>query len=309
MLTRKTVLQAKLEASYGVAPIMSVSDAILISNLTVSVDPTILERDVYRDSISAFGVRVGKKIMTCSFDVELKGRGIVPTPSSPIEFDSLLRACGLIASDAGAGGIAYNPTSEESEMASIALRFNLDDQQYLFTGAYGNVACNLVAGNFGILTFSFTGLYNVPSDVTQINPQFVNVTQPPIVENLGFTIDSYGGIAETLTFDFNNEISERPDLNSPEGLKGLRITNRAVAGTVNPEMVALSEKDFWSIFEASDKIAIVATVGSVAGNRFDISMPTVQIRNIGLGDRNGMRAYDIEFLAGGDDDEIKIVAY
>jgi len=309
MLTRKTVLLAGIESPYGSPPILTGANAIQIANLDVNVDPTLLEREVYQDSISNFGIRVGKKIMTCSFDVELKGRGIAPTLASPIEFDPLLRACALIATDHITSGRVYNPTSDESRMDSVALKFNYAGQQYLMTGCYGNVSCNLVAGNFGILTFNFTGLYNKPSDVSQLQPVFINDTLPPIVESLGFKIDNYAGIAETLTFDLGNEISERPDLNSPEGLKGLRITNRNVTGSVDPEMVAISDKDFWDLFEKSTKIAIVATIGATVGNKFDLSEPEIQITNISPGDRNGLRIYNIDYTASGDDDEWSLRCY
>jgi len=307
MLTRKTLLQAKIEAVYGVAPVMAVTDAVLISNLDVNVDPTQLEREVFRDSISAFGTRVGKKIMTCSFDVELKGRGILPTTASPIEQDAILRSCGLVASDHG-DGVQYDPTSNETLMDSVSLKFNYDGLQYLMRGCYGNVAVNLVAGAFGVMTFNFTGLYTTPTDVAQVQPSYINATDPPIVESLTFTMDSYAGIAETWAFDLGNEVSERPDLNSPEGLIGLRITNRNLTGSVDPEMVSIATKDFWTLFEDSTKVSMSGTVGSTVGNIFDITIPEFQITNIGLGDRNGIRVYNIEFLGTGDDSEIALKA-
>lgn len=307
MLTRKTLLQAKIEENYGELPTMAATDALLISNLDVNVDPTQLERDVYRDSISAYGTRIGKKIMTCSFDVELKGRGILPTDASPIEQDAVMRACGLISSDHG-DGVAYTPTSDEDLMDSVSLKFNLDGQQYLMRGCYGNMSVSLVAGNFGVMSFSFTGLYTKPTDVEQIQPSYINATEPPIVESLTFLLDTYAGIAETLSFDLGNEVSERPDLNSPEGLLGLRITDRNMTGAVDPEMIALATKDYWEIFEDSTKKEISCVLGSAEGNIFEITIPAIQITNISPGDRNGIRVYGIEYLATGDDDEIVIKA-
>lgn len=307
MLTRKTLLQAKVESTYGQAPVMTASDAVLISNLDFSVDPTQLERDVYRDTISAYGTRVGKKIFSCSFDVELKGRGVLPTSALPIEQDAILRACGLVASDHG-DGVAYTPTSEESLMDSVTLNFNLDGQLFQMRGAYGNLAMNLVAGNYGVMSFSFTGLYTKPSDVSQIQPTYVNDTEPPIIENLSYIMDTHAGIAETLAFDMGNDISERPDLNSPSGLKALRITNRNLTGSVDPEMVAISEYDYWDVFENSTKKAISCSVGVTAGNIFDVSIPAVQLSNITPGDRNGIRVYGIDWLGTGDDDEIVLKA-
>lgn len=307
MLTRKTVLLNKTEVTYGTAPSMDTDDALLIGNLDVDVDPTLIERDVFRDTISAYGSRVGKKIMTCSFDVELKGNGAQPTLLLPLEFDAVLKACALVVTEE-VDRVEYDPTSAEGSMDSVSLRFNLDGIEYLMTGCYGNVSFNIVAGAFGVMTFNFTGLYNTPTDVVQVAGTY-DTTQPPIVESVNLLIDSYDGCAETLTFDFNNEVSERPCMNAAEGLIGLRITNRGIAGTVDPEMVLVATKDFWTIFEDSTRIALSLTIGTAVGNKFTITMDNIQITNIGIGDRNGIRIYNIEFLATGDDDEWQLKAF
>lgn len=307
MLTRKTVLLARVESVYGEEPAdMGADDAVLIGNLDIDINPTELDRDVYHDSISAYGVRIGKKTMTCSFDVELKGRGILPDELNPIEQDALLRACGLLNTDTGSG-VSYTPRSES--MDSITLKFNLDGQQYLMTGCYGNMSWNLVAGNFGVITFNFTGLYNTPTDVAQVDPSYVNQTEPPVLENIDLSVDGYMGCSENLTFDFNNEVSERPCLNAPEGLQGLRITNRNITGSVDPEMVSVATKDFFTIFEESSKIVMSMTIGGTIGNQFDVDFANIQLTNITPGDRNGIRIYNLDFLATGDDDEFSLLAY
>lgn len=307
MLTRKTVLLNKTEVTYGTAPAMDTDDALLIGNMDIDVDPTQLERDVFRDTISAYGTRVGKKIMTCSFDVELKGNGAQPTLLLPLEFDAVLKACALVVTEESTY-VSYDPTSDEGSMDSVSLRFNLDGMEYLMTGCYGNVSFNLVAGAFGVMTFNFTGLYNTPTDEVQVAGTY-DATEPPIVESVALTIDGYDGCSESLTFDFNNEVSERPCMNAENGLVGLRITNRNITGMVNPEMVSIATKDFWTIFEDSEKIALTLTIGTAVGNKFTITMSNIQITNIGIGDRNGIRIYELEFLATGDDDEITIEAY
>lgn len=308
MLTRKTVLLAKIETTYGTVPAMTGADAVLISNLDISVDPNILERDNYHDSISAYGTRVGRKLMTCSFDVELKGNGAQPTLLAPIEQDAILRACGLVATEE-ADHVSYSPTSVEANMASVSLRFNLDGMDYIIRGAYGNMSINMVAGAFGVMSFTFTGLYQKPTDVAQLQPTYTNDTEPPIVESLSYAMDSYGGCPETWNYDMGNEVSERPCINADEGLEGLRITGRNGVGNVDPEMVSIATKDFWAIFEASNQVAVQGTIGTAVGNQFIIKNPTVQIQNIGIGDRNGLRTYEIEYLAVGDDNEFELECY
>ncbi len=307
LLTRKTVLQAKDEVTYGTAPSMDTSDAILISNLDISPDILSLERDTYRDTLSSQGHVAGRKLFTATFDVELKGIGSVPTLAAPLEYDTLLKACGLTVVYSGGG--TYTPHSDDDSMVSTALKFNLDGQQILMTGAYGTFGLELVAGRFGVFHFEFTGLYNSPTDQTQISPNYASSEIPPICENATFVFDSFSAIVENWTINMNNEISERPDLNSAEGLKGLRITRRAAGGSIDPEMDTVANKDFWDIMENSEKKAMSATIGATAGNKFDISLPTVQIMNMPPGDRAGIRTYQMDYLATGDDNEFSFKGY
>lgn len=122
-------------------------------------------------------------------------------------------------------------------------------------------------------------------------------------------MDAYDIIGELLEFGLNNEITERPDFNSPEGLKGLRITRRDAGGTVNPEMMAISSKDYWAKFEDGDSMAIVAAVGTEVGNSWDFTMAACQLTAMAPGDRNGQRTLDMNFKATGTDDEIVIFAH
>ena len=128
---------------------MDTSDAILISNLDLGIDPEQLARDNFRDTLSSDGVVIGKKIYTVSFDVELKGIGSVPTNSAPLEYDALLKACGLTTSYSS--GCTYTVWSDDDSFVSTALKFNYDGLQYLMTGAFGTMGMELVAGQFGVI--------------------------------------------------------------------------------------------------------------------------------------------------------------
>jgi hypothetical protein len=93
----------------------------------------------------------------------------------------------------------------------------------------------------------------------------------------------------------DNNISERDDINSPNGLKGYEITSREPKGNFNPEAVQLSEYDFWADWIASSQRAMSAVVGTVAGNKCTISAPVVVLESIADGDRNSILTRDIPF--------------
>lgn len=65
-------------------------DAFLCGNVEVSVDPQLLERDVYRPSFSPFANEVGRKVMRVSFTHEIKGAG---NATDRPKLGTLLKGC------------------------------------------------------------------------------------------------------------------------------------------------------------------------------------------------------------------------
>ena len=305
-LERKTLVQVKTEVVYGTAPVFAVTDALLCSDLDVGQDINLLELNNYKGSLSPDGSRVGRKLWTMSFNCDLCGNGSAPSLATPLEMDSLLRACGLtVAYDVT--GCTYTPHSNDDEMKSVAIKANLDGENFILRGGFGNVSFTLPAGAFPVVNFEFRGLYLEPTDEAQATPTFKRgTTKPPIAESLGLTLDAYSVIAQQLEFNMNNEISERPDLNSPEGIIGLRITGRRPTGTLNPEMMSISDKNFFAILDASSEIAMAGKVGSETGNSFTFNYPTLQLEASKPDARDGIRSLGMEFVARGDDNEFNI---
>jgi hypothetical protein len=95
-LTRRTVILAKLETTYGTDSNPAGINAILC-NSGVDVKPTgdVLERDVLRDTLSPAGHVIGAKSIDFDFTVELKGGGLLATVVQAPEYDPLLQSCGM----------------------------------------------------------------------------------------------------------------------------------------------------------------------------------------------------------------------
>lgn len=93
LLSQKVVVLAKIESQENVdaAPVAS-EDAILVSNVSPTVETQELERNTYRKSLSKQASVIGRKTAQITFDKELKGSGdITKAP----EIGKLLRACGM----------------------------------------------------------------------------------------------------------------------------------------------------------------------------------------------------------------------
>lgn len=89
----RTLLFAKIESAKGVdANPSKLTDAFLIGNADIQLDPTVLERDLYSSSFSPNPGQVGRKVVNVTFDHEVKGSG---ANGQRPKIGTLLRACGF----------------------------------------------------------------------------------------------------------------------------------------------------------------------------------------------------------------------
>lgn len=96
LLTRRAVVQAKVEATYGVAETLGTDDGVLVMEPNYEVDTTVLERDIVTDDLSPLPIIIGRKLAKATFSTELRGSGYQNSglaTDAPI-IASLFRACG-----------------------------------------------------------------------------------------------------------------------------------------------------------------------------------------------------------------------
>lgn len=94
-LTRRAVVQAQVEAEYGVAEALTIDDGILISDPEFKIDPTVLERDIETPDLSPEAVVLGRRLASMTFTTELRSNGktTFTEEDAPI-ISRLFRACG-----------------------------------------------------------------------------------------------------------------------------------------------------------------------------------------------------------------------
>jgi hypothetical protein len=163
----------------------------------------------------------------------------------------------------------------------------------------GNFTMKLTAGQYGVLSFSFKGNYNAPTDTALVGAPTYESTIPPIVESCSMTLNSDEDlIVQELSVDIGNEVSGRDDINSPNGLLGYIIANRKGKGTFNPEAMLIADYDFWTDWVGATQRALSAVVGTVDGNKVTITAPKVTIDNISDGERERVLTREIPFSLG-----------
>lgn len=97
LLTRRAVLQAAMETTYNDPATVTANDGVLVSEPMYSADPTILERDFTRDTLSQQAHIVGRMMAKMEFTTELRGNGKAVSGligDAPI-ISRLFRACGF----------------------------------------------------------------------------------------------------------------------------------------------------------------------------------------------------------------------
>lgn len=94
MRTSLSMMLGKIETTRGTdAEPTAADDAFLVGDLDIQLDPTPLERNVFRRSFSPIPTQVGRKVVNLTFSHEIKGSGDVGTTRPKL--GTLLRMCGM----------------------------------------------------------------------------------------------------------------------------------------------------------------------------------------------------------------------
>lgn len=305
MLTNREVILAKIEVTYGVDSVpVEATDAMLVENIGWSNEGLRMnERPAVRQNIGMLQMVFGGTLRSITFDVELKGgAGAVDVPP---EFGPLLRACGFGETINAAVDVQYAPVSTGHE--SITIYYFQDGIRHIMTGCVGNASFNLETGALGKISFTFTGhLVSVTDVALPAAPVYLANVPPPLI-NVPFTIGAYAAIINALTFDLSNTVATPPDMSATDGYSQVRITQRDVQGSYDPEAVLIATNDPYTDLSAGTQLAVTTgVVGSVVGNRYQVDMPAAYEKDISPGDRDGVRTYDIPlgFAESAGDDEV-----
>lgn len=204
-------------------------------------------------------------------------------------------------------GIKALPIS--SNQPSMTLYMYLDGVLHKMTGSRGNFTITAEAGNYGKVEFTFQGIFNSAVDAAAPTPTY-DTTLPEQIELSNLT---WGGqrdlVSAQWTFEQGNTLTPRPDVNAPEGVKGVRITSRSPQGGMNPEATIEADHPFWDEIERGKCQFFFVKVGQTAGQGIAASMPKAQTSAMPYGDRDGIRTYDISFTCTRNTGDDEVVWY
>lgn len=293
MLINKAVILAKIETTYGTdSTPTGAANAILCGDLSFEPLDSKLERNNVKPNYGAkrfVSIGEGQKI---SFSAEVKGSGAAGTAP---EVDPLLRSCNMTKTTVAGTSNLYTPNSAQSTGESSVIYYYLDGVLHKIVGSRGTVSLTAETNKYAIQKYEFTGLYAGPVAASLVTPTF-NATLPPIFRSAAFTLDSYAAVIEKFNIDLKNEIAKRTSANAATGILEYYIKDRAVSGTIDPEMVLPATKDFWGMWNSGAAFAMACTIGSTAGNRCVITAPAVQLDKPKYASRENILTLDMPLI-------------
>jgi hypothetical protein len=310
LLTRKRLLLAKKEDTYGTAPSLAGTDALLVSNLEVSpLEVELLDRELIRPYFGNSEKVVGQRMVSVSFDVELAGSG---TAGTVPRWHDVLRACGFGEGISAGTSVTYTPAS--AAIVSVTLDFNADGNRHLVTGCRGNATFNLTTGEIPKISFEMMGIYNAVVKGSPLTPSFGAQADPVVVNSINttaVTAFSFLSCMESFNLSLNNE---NPFRQLAGCTQQVLVTDRAPSGELVIEAplagAGAGEKDFFALVSAQTLGAIGWQHGQTAGNIVTFNAPTCNLDSPSYSDSDGVMMLNLPFMpvpTGAGNDEFTLV--
>jgi hypothetical protein len=292
--TRKDVVLAKLEGTYGTDPTPTgAANAILVSNLQISpLQMTPVERGLIREWFGNSESIPGQIFGEVSFEVEIQGSGTAGTATA---YGPLLQACGLVETD-GASDVQYDPTSSEALMKSVTIFFYRDGVLHEMNGARGSVSLSFVNQQIPKYRFRFQGQYVRPVDAAPTGVSYTAFKTPAIVNATNttpFTLHSISPVVASLEIDLANNLVYRDYIG---GSKKVLITDRKPTGRIVMEAALMATKNWFQSIETAATGALQVQQGQSAGYIVVVDAPSVQLINPSYSDSDGIAMLEMDLI-------------
>jgi hypothetical protein len=292
MYTKKTTLYAKIESTSGTdSTPTAAANAIMAYDVDLSIKADMKERYPGNADRSAYAEVRGKTVYELKFRIDLKGSG---TAGTAPRWGCLLKACDSLETIAGGpSSVTYTPALTST---TCTIWVNIDGILHKLVGCAGEAELVLDAGTIPAINFTFQGVYSgLPTDAA-VEAMTYDSTVPVIVKGTTTTLGLYAGIIEKFGMKTGNTIAERTSMNAADGVLSFIVTERKPTWSMIFEMVlmATSSANMLSYFHSGTAKALSFVLGATAGNITTITAPACIIRAPKIGDREGLRTWELE---------------
>lgn len=293
LLTRKRLILAKIESTYGTDSTPAGTEAILVRNLEITpLQADVVTRDLIRPYLGNFEQILANQRVEITFEVELAGSGAAGTAPA---WGPVMKSCAMSETISASTSVTYAPVS--SSFSSCSIYFNNDGVRHKITGCRGSFSISGEVGQIPVISFTMMGIYNAPDDSALPTPTYSNQATPVIFKQgntTGFEVFSYSGCLQSFSLDMANEMVYRELVGCT---KEVLITNRAPNGTAVIEATTIATKDFFTIANGTSTGNLTFQHGQTAGNIVTFSSPQTDIGSPTYSDQDGIQMLNLPYVA------------
>jgi hypothetical protein len=293
LLTRKRLILAKIESTYGTDSTPGGTQAILVRNLEITpLQADVVTRDLIRPYLGNFEQILANQRVEITFEVELAGSGTAGTAPA---WSPVMKSCAMSETISAGTSVTYAPVS--SSFSSCSIYFNNDGVRHKITGCRGSFSISGEVGQIPVISFTMMGIYNAPDDSALPTPTYSNQATPVIFKQgntTGFQVFSYSGCLQSFSLDMANEMVYRELVGCT---KEVLITNRAPNGTAVIEATTIATKDFFTIANGTSTGNLTFQHGQTAGNIVTFSSPQTDIGSPTYSDQDGIQMLNLPYVA------------
>lgn len=161
----------------------------------------------------------------------------------PAWASTFLPACGWVAS-----GNTYSPKSEGlgTSVKALTMGCYCNGRLIKLAGAVGTFVVKLTNGKPAVFDFSFTGVWQDPTDVELLAPTWPTVKPVKFLDadvTVALGSVEWQPVLSEISIDAGNSVVLREDATNASGYISGLITSRRVTGTMNPEAPLVATED------------------------------------------------------------------
>jgi hypothetical protein len=288
LLKRKRVFAAKVESTIGTPESLTASEGVFNAYGTIVQGNIPVEEREAQGSFNRLSGVSGPRTGTATLRTDLGWDG---TTTMPTWASVLFPACGWAESSQ-----VYTPRSEApgTNVKTLTIGCYQDGRFKSIAGAVGNFRIVLPAGRMAYIEWTFTGVWQDPTDAAIIAPTYPTAL-PLKFNSATATFDSVNMKVESATIDSGNNVVMRECPTTAAGFISALITDRYPKITANPEAVLKSVQERYTQWIDAEEAALSLVVPGPDDATITIAAPKAQILNDQEADRNKIEVEQLEF--------------
>lgn len=198
--------------------------------------------------------------------------------------------------------VLYAPTSDETVYKTVTVYLYMDGLLWTFLGCTGSWGATLTTGGTGNLSFSMTGQFGAKSTASFPSAAVATAgVTPPRFVNGAMRLDGKLARVRALTLDagVGTVLPDNPE--ASEGYDPAIPIDRNMSGSIDPLMDTTTSVGLFTNFRTGVNMRLGAIIGSTAGNRFALCVPSARIIRNNPTNRDGLGVNSMSYQADGAD--------